>query len=101
MFAWIMYDIAENRLRGVVADRCKDAGLIRFQKSVFFGEIQTAALQFLENEVRNEIESEEDRADTDSVLIFTLCESCMKNKIVFGKPFRQDDFKKKKFVILG
>lgn len=37
---WLLYDISDNRRRNKLAQLCKDFGMIRVQKSCFYGEIE-------------------------------------------------------------
>lgn len=37
MLIWVMYDISDNKLRNRIAISCKEIGLKRVQKSVFYG----------------------------------------------------------------
>lgn len=39
LYCYVFYDIPDDRLRGRVADALKDYGLVRVQKSVFFGSL--------------------------------------------------------------
>jgi CRISPR-associated protein Cas2 len=39
VLVWLIYDIAENKPRNKIAKACKQAGLIRVQKSVFLGKL--------------------------------------------------------------
>lgn len=96
-----MYDIADNSLRYRISEICKDSGLVRFQKSVFFGETESSTVRHLGSFIESEIVKVHENSSSDSVLIFTICDSCMDKKIVFGKDFSDEEFRKKNFVILG
>lgn len=37
MLTWVLYDIADDRLRGKASSACLQSGLYRVQKSVFLG----------------------------------------------------------------
>lgn len=102
MFVWVFYDISANSLRLRVADTCLDTGLTRFQKSIFFGELSTARMKHLGDQVREIFSAypAEERSEADSVLMFSLCDTCLKQKAVIGKPFDEDAYRKRAFVIL-
>jgi CRISPR-associated protein Cas2 len=41
---WIMYDVVENKPRTKIAKHCKEAGLYRVQKSVFWAPLSVIDL---------------------------------------------------------
>ncbi|MBR1369672.1 hypothetical protein RJ53_09370 [Methanocalculus chunghsingensis] len=102
MFAWVLYDITSTPLRQRIADACLDHGLARFQKSIFFGELTTRQVERVGlriTELFNDFPADE-RTETDSILIFTLCDTCLTKKVVVGKAFNEDEYRKRAFVIL-
>jgi CRISPR-associated protein Cas2 len=79
---WIVvYDITDDNLRGKVSERLKDYGLERIQYSAFQGELPRHELSSLHTDMRRFLNKGD---ETDSVIIFPLCDSCFKNKIVIG-----------------
>ncbi|MBW1728438.1 MAG: CRISPR-associated endonuclease Cas2, partial [Deltaproteobacteria bacterium] len=41
VLVWILYDIVDDKARTKVAKACKKYGLIRVQKSVFLGKLES------------------------------------------------------------
>jgi len=79
---WIVvYDITDDNLRSKVSERLKDYGLDRIQYSAFHGELQRHALASLSTDMKRFLNEGE---ETDSVLIFPLCDSCFKGRIEVG-----------------
>lgn len=102
MFVWVFYDITSNKLRQQIADACMDEGLARFQKSIFFGELSTARMKKLGSQIEGRFRDypADERTEADSVLLFSLCDSCLNEKIVIGRTFDEDAYRKQAFVIL-
>lgn len=48
---WLLYDISNNHKRDRMARLCKDYGLIRMQRSCFFGEIDREKMEKLHAEI--------------------------------------------------
>jgi len=79
---WIVvYDITNDNLRSKVSERLKDYGLDRIQYSAFYGELQRHALASLSTDMKHFLNEGE---ETDSVLIFPLCDTCFKGRTVIG-----------------
>jgi CRISPR-associated protein Cas2 len=79
---WIVvYDITDDNLRGKVSERLKDYGLERIQYSAFHGELHRHALESLSVDMKRFVSEGE---ETDSVIIFPLCDSCFKNRLTIG-----------------
>ncbi|GAA5263505.1 CRISPR-associated endonuclease Cas2 [Methanocalculus sp. MC3] len=102
MFVWVFYDITSNKLRQQIADACMDDGLTRFQKSIFFGELSTPRMKKLGSRIEGIFGGypSDDKTEADSVLLFSLCDSCLNEKIVIGRTFNEDTYRKQAFVIL-
>ncbi len=49
MYYWVAYDIGSNRTRRLAVKWCKQAGLMRVQRSVFAGRSTAGKIQELEN----------------------------------------------------
>ncbi len=78
----VVYDITDDNLRGKVSERLKDYGLERIQYSAFLGELPRYSLASLKTDMRRLLN---DGEETDSIIIFPLCSSCFKNRIVIGE----------------
>lgn len=87
-FQIIAYDIVKNKKRNKVAEILKDHG-IRVQKSVFECRLNDADLNRLTKELSETIDKK-----TDSILIYYLCEACIKQMYFVGvQPVRiEKDF---------
>lgn len=81
LLVWVIYDISDNSVRNVVANRCKGYGLYRVQKSAFLGTLKSSQLDSLALECRDLIE------ETDSVYVFPMCDKCLKQIQLLGKDF--------------
>ncbi|WP_006788401.1 CRISPR-associated endonuclease Cas2 [Thiorhodospira sibirica] len=79
---WIIYDITEDKARGKVAKKCKEAGLYRVQKSVFLGTIARNRLDELQMHIEELINPE-----IDSVYIFPMCEEDFRKVKLLGQAF--------------
>ncbi|MGV8110930.1 CRISPR-associated endonuclease Cas2 [Methanospirillum sp.] len=99
MLAWILYDITEDKIRNKIAGLCKDYGFIRYQKSVFCGETQDRILKILVSKISDVMSTAEENED--SVLIFTVCDTCLKNRLEVGKKLNPDSFKIPRLIIIG
>lgn len=85
----ISYDIVCNKNRNRVAEILKDHG-IRVQKSVFECRLSGHSLDNLLKKLESIIDKKED-----SILIYILCEACLKqNRFIGIEPVREDkDFR--------
>lgn len=61
MFLWLAYDISDSRQRREVSRLCKQAGLVRIQKSVFLGKLKREAATELERASSQLIDAGTDR----------------------------------------
>jgi len=82
MYAWLIYDITENKARHKVAKSAQKKGLYRVQKSVFLGTINKNKFDELKIECEDLIDEE-----TDSVYLFPLCEKDFKAVVTIGQAF--------------
>jgi len=82
VLVWIVYDITEDKARSKVAKACKKSGLIRVQKSVFLGKIESNRFDELGEKCRNLIDE-----DTDSVYLFPFCQEDFRRVKVLGQGF--------------
>jgi CRISPR-associated protein Cas2 len=74
MLTWVIYDISNDRTRAKIAERCKDFGLYRVQKSVFLGDLESNRM--------------------DEVLLFSEELLNLKTDALYVLPMRREDFDK-------
>jgi len=84
-------------MRKAVSDVCRDYGLLRVQRSVFFGELDRASTKKLKEDIEDRCRG----GENDSVFILPVCESCMAKKHVMGRSFEETKFLSKNFYIYG
>jgi len=82
ILVWLIYDIAENKPRNKIAKACKQAGLIRVQKSVFLGKLETNRFDELAETCRDLMNE-----NTDSVYVFPFCQDDFRRIRVLGQGF--------------
>ncbi len=82
ILAWIMYDIAENKVRSKIAKVCKKYGLTRVQKSIFLGHLDTSRFDELAEYCLDLMDE-----DTDSVYLFPFCQEDFRRIQVLGQGF--------------
>lgn len=82
ILVWAMYDIVENKIRSKIAQKCKKYGLIRVQKSIFLGKLDTNRFDELA-ELCLDLMDE----DTDSVYLFPFCQDDFRRIQVLGQGF--------------
>jgi CRISPR-associated protein Cas2 len=82
MLTWVVYDIAKDRTRKKVADRCLDFGLQRVQKSVFLGDVPG-------NRVEEIVQFSRDllNLETDAVYVFPICRDDFDKVRIVGQGF--------------
>ena len=85
MLVWVIYDIAENKIRSHIANICKGYGLYRVQKSVFLGDINDNERDSLALECEDIID-----LATDSVYIFPMDEASFKKTKLIGQAFDRE-----------
>lgn len=100
MFLWLVYDITDNTLRNRVSKKCLDFGLHRFQKSVFFGELEQDKMYSLAEEIEKVL-GHEDSTEEDSVLLSPVCAACLGKRLVIGKDFNLDAYKEKECLFIA
>lgn len=79
---WLIYDIADNKIRNKIAKSCKAQGLYRVQKSVFLGSLNNNRIDELSVLCENIIDEA-----SDSVYIFPMCEADFKKVRLLGQAF--------------
>lgn len=80
MYTLVIYDITDNELRLKIAAACKEAGLVRIQKSAFLGAIDSQMRKSLELKLGRIIGS-----NKGNIQIFTICEADMVNRRIVGE----------------
>ncbi|AKB32509.1 CRISPR-associated protein Cas2 [Methanosarcina siciliae HI350] len=100
MFLWLVYDITDNNLRNRVSEKCLDFGLSRFQKSVFFGELDPEKMNGLADEIEQLLDHEE-RTEEDSVLLSPVCMACLGKRLVIGKDFNPETYAEKECLFIA
>lgn len=93
MLLWVIYDISDNALRSRVAEKCKDYGLERLQKSAFFGDMDKNSAEMLAIDMEKILE--EKSSPEDCIFILPMCSSCIAKKITVGRGFDEEQFKEK------
>ena len=75
----VTYDISSNRLRRIAARLCKQAGLLRLQRSVFFGKAPKKLIAEMETQIRAEM------SHNDSLCILFLSQENWDQMRLFGQ----------------
>lgn len=100
MFLWLVYDITDNSLRNRISEKCLDFGLYRFQKSVFFGELEQEKINELAEEIEQVLDNEA-RTEEDSVLLSPVCTACLGKRLVIGKNFNPGTYAEKECLFIA
>ncbi len=82
VLTWVVYDIVEDKVRTKVAKECKKAGLIRVQKSIFLGRLESSRFDELSDLCEYLIDEEKD-----SVYLFPFCQEDFRRIQVLGQGF--------------
>ena len=82
VLVWLVYDIVDDKARTKVANACKRYGLIRVQKSVFLGKIESNRFDELGEKCHSLIEEKKD-----SVYLFPFCQEDFRRVKVLGQGF--------------
>ena len=85
MLVWVMYDIADDKIRRKAIKICKNVGLYRVQKSIFLGDIE-------ENDFEEVKLRREDTVDlkNDSVYVFTMSKKELNKAGLIGQAFDKE-----------
>lgn len=78
MYYWVAYDIRHHRTRRLVAKWCKQAGLLRLQRSVFTGRSSSERIRELEEQARGLL------APHDSLCIMPIDRTAWENLLLLG-----------------
>lgn len=95
MLYWVLYDITDNRIRMRVAEKCKDYGLSRVQKSSFLGRISGNKAEMLALELQELVKGTEH-----CIFLLPHCKECFSGRIILGF-LDEESIREKSFVIVG
>ena len=85
MLVWVMYDIADDKIRRKAIKICKNVGLYRVQKSIFLGDIEENDF----DEVKLRLEDKVDLKN-DSVYVFTMSKKELNKAGLIGQAFDKE-----------
>ena len=85
MLVWVMYDIADDKIRRKAIKICKNVGLYRVQKSIFLGVIEENDF----DEVKLRLEDTVDLKN-DSVYVFTMSKKELNKAGLIGQAFDKE-----------
>ncbi|MCI9062528.1 MULTISPECIES: CRISPR-associated endonuclease Cas2 [Romboutsia] len=85
MLVWVMYDIADDKIRRKAIKICKNVGLYRVQKSIFLGDIEENDF----DEVKLRLEDTVD-LKIDSVYVFTMSKKELNKAGLIGQAFDKE-----------
>jgi len=78
MYYWVAYDIRHHRTRRLVAKWCKQAGLLRLQRSVFTGRSSPERIREVEEQARGLL------APHDRLCIMPIDRTAWQNLLLLG-----------------
>lgn len=87
-----VYDIIDNNTRESLIQILKDAGLVRIQKSVFCGKLNSQQKKDLLDKIKIIINEE------DSLYLLMNCSACFDKMETFGKTFDEQCINNKSMV---
>ena len=85
MLVWVMYDIADDKIRRKAIKICKNVGLYRVQNSIFLGDIEENDF----DEVKLRLEDTVDLKN-DSVYVFTMSKKELNKAGLIGQAFDKE-----------
>ncbi len=85
MLVWVMYDIADDKIRRKAIKICKNVGLYRVQKSIFLGDIEENDF----DEVKLRLEDTVDLKN-DSVYVFPMSKKGLNQAGFIGQVFDKE-----------
>jgi len=86
MYTLVIYDITNDEVRSRVAKACKEAGLVRIQKSAFLGRIDSQIRKHLKRRLMRLIHRE-----PGNIQIFLICEGDMRFREIIGEADIDDE----------
>ena len=78
MYYWVAYDIGSNRTRRLAAKWCKQAGLLRLQRSVFTGRSDAGRIHELETNLQPLLSGK------DRICILPMDKTAWENLLLLG-----------------
>lgn len=75
---WLLYDISDNRRRNKLAQICKDYGLVRMQKSCFYGKLEGRGLNRFQGQLDRLLQPE------DQVLLIPISRKSVLGTKIWG-----------------
>lgn len=85
MFVWVLYDIPNDKKRREVIKECKNLGLYRVQRSIFFGNLEDGSIRLLTLILEYLTDIEED-----SIYIFPMGKKELNEAEFMGVSFNRD-----------
>ena len=85
MLVWVMYDIADDKIRRKAIKICKNVGLYRVQKSIFLGDIEETDF----DDVKLRLEDTVDLKN-DTVYVFTMSKKELNKAGLIGQAFDKE-----------
>ncbi|MCF8884318.1 MAG: CRISPR-associated endonuclease Cas2 [Nitrososphaerota archaeon] len=86
MYTLVIYDITDNDVRMKIAQVCKEAGLVRIQKSAFLGVIDSQTRKGLEIKLRNILGS-----NKGNIQLFIICEADISYRKIIGQTLEYEE----------
>jgi len=81
MYTLVIYDITDDGIRLKVAEACKEAGLVRIQKSAFLGRIDSQTRKNLKRRLQKILGD-----GPGNIQFFLICEADMRFREMIGTP---------------
>ena len=85
MFVWVLYDIPNDKKRREVIKECKNLGLYRVQRSIFFWNLEDGSIRLLTLILEYLTDIEED-----SIYIFPMGKKELNEAEFMGVSFNRD-----------
>ena len=85
MLVWVMYDIADDKIRRKAIKICKNVGLYRVQKSIFLGDIEENDFDEVKLRLEDTVELK-----NDSVYVFTMSKKELNKAGLIGQAFDKE-----------
>ncbi|MEM2184718.1 MAG: CRISPR-associated endonuclease Cas2 [Candidatus Methanomethylicia archaeon] len=86
MHTLVIYDITNDKIRLAIAQACKEAGLIRIQKSAFIGEINAQTRKHLKKKLTKILGK-----NKGNIQIFQICDADLKLREIIGEPYTEEE----------
>ncbi|MCC6019238.1 MAG: CRISPR-associated endonuclease Cas2 [Candidatus Verstraetearchaeota archaeon] len=86
MHTLVIYDITDDKIRLLIAQACKEAGLVRIQKSAFLGEIDAQRRKDLKKKLTKILGK-----NKGNIQIFQICDADIKLRELIGEPYVEEE----------